>query len=149
MLPPSSRRSTMSATRPSPSFARRPLMWLLMGAVAFAALAGPAAASEPSPGPDSPVCMPIDPSVGPSPCADGATDIDPDPTVIDPWPVAWDHIVVGADGRTLTVYFWMGVEDCNGLHSVEVSATATGVDVTVLAGTPVGAEARVCIALAQ
>jgi hypothetical protein len=78
-----------------------------------------------------------------------ATPIEPDPTVTNPRPHAWERIVVGTDGRTLDIYFWMGIEDCNGLHSVTVDPTDTGIDVLLLTGTPAGAEDMMCIELAQ
>jgi hypothetical protein len=65
-----------------------------------------------------------------------AIPIEPDPNVVDPRPHAWDHIVVGAAGHTLDVVFWMGIEACNGLHSVTVTPTATGVDIALMTGTP-------------
>jgi hypothetical protein len=121
---------------------------LALGSVALAGLALPASAQA-SPAPDAPVCATLDPSAEPADCGDGATAIAADPTVQDPRPIAWDHIVVAPDGRSLTVYFWMGVQDCNGLHSVVVTPTDTGIDVSVLVGIPAGTESRICIELAQ
>jgi hypothetical protein len=126
----------------------RLLIVLTVASIALAGLAVPAAA-QPSQAPDTPVCMTLDPSVDPATCGDGATAIDPDPGVLDPRPIAWDHIVVAPDGRSLTVYFWMGVQECNGLHSVVVTPTDTGIDVSVLVGIPEGAASRICIELAQ
>ncbi len=78
-----------------------------------------------------------------------ATPIEPDPTVTDPHPHAWEQIVVGADGVTLSIYFSMGVEDCDGLHSVDISPTDGGIDVRLQTGVPAGAEDLLCIAIAQ
>jgi hypothetical protein len=82
-------------------------------------------------------------------CAEMATPIEPDPAVLDPRPTAWDHVVVSADGRSLEVYFWMGVEDCYGLHSVDVVPSDGGIGITLMTGTAADAEGRLCIALAQ
>ena len=80
----------------------------------------------------------------------GVTPITPDPTVVDPRPHAWDRIVVGSDGRTLDIHFWMGIEECNGLHSVTVSPTNTGIDVALASGTPADmAPGTACIEIAQ
>jgi hypothetical protein len=56
---------------------------------------------------------------------------------------------VSADGRSLEVYFWMGVEDCYGLHSVEVTPSDSGIGISLLTGTAADAEGRLCIALAE
>ena len=63
-------------------------------------------------------------------CTETATPIEPDPAVLDPRPTAWDHVVVSADGRSLEVSFWMGVEGCYGLHSVEVTPADSGIGIT-------------------
>lgn len=82
-------------------------------------------------------------------CTETATPIEPDPAVLDPRPTAWDHVVVSADGKSLEVYFWMGVEDCYGLHSIEVAPSDSGIGITLRTGTAAGAEGRLCVALAQ
>jgi hypothetical protein len=43
----------------------------------------------------------------------------------------------------------MGVEDCYGLHSVEVTPSDSGIGITLLTGTAADAEGRLCVALAQ
>jgi len=55
------------------------------------------------------------------PLGDGATRIWPSPKIVDLQRQAWDHITVGAGGKRLVVYFWMGPEACNGLGKVDVS----------------------------
>ena len=82
-------------------------------------------------------------------CLAGATPIEPDDSLTSPTPAAFDHVTVSADGRTLTVYFWMGVQECNGLHSVEVAPTETGIALRILTGIPEDAISRICIQLAQ
>ena len=78
----------------------------------------------------------------------GAVMIEPDPTVTSPRPHAWDRIVVSSDGLGLDIYFWMGIEDCNGLHNVTASPTRSGIDVALQTGIPAGAEDMVCIEIA-
>lgn len=79
----------------------------------------------------------------------GATPIEPDPTVVEVRSHAWDRIVVSSDGVTLSIYFWMGIPDCNGLHSVDVSQTDSGISVRLATGIPAGAADMVCIEIAQ
>ena len=54
-----------------------------------------------------------------------------------------------ADGRTLSVYFYMRIEECYGLHSVEITPAAGGIDVLVMTGLQPDAASRVCIEIAQ
>jgi hypothetical protein len=80
----------------------------------------------------------------------GATPIEPDPTVRDPRPHAWDRVVVHGDGVTLDVFFWMGIEACNGLHSVTVTPSDSGIDLQLMTGQPAGmARDTACIEIAQ
>ena len=109
--------------------------------------AWPARAQDVETGTDEAACPAGDLSV--PGCTEMATPIEPDPAVLDPRPTAWDHVVVSADGRSLEVYFWMGVEDCYGLHSVEVAPSDSGIGITLLTGTAADAEGRLCVALAQ
>ncbi len=114
--------------------------------LSLVAAAAPVVANEPSIDPDQAVSVEnVDSGIDET----GSTMIGPDPTVTNARPHAWDHIVVGADGLTLSVYFWMGIEDCNGLHSVTVTPTATGIDLQLQTGIPVGAEDIACIEIAQ
>jgi hypothetical protein len=104
-------------------------------------------AAEPLPEPEDAACT-LAPETTPGCVEMDALPIEPDGTVSDPQPQGWDHVVVGPDGRTLDVYFWMGVRHCHGLHSVEVTPTESGIDLTLMTGVPVGAEGMVCVALA-
>ena len=54
------------------------------------------------------------------PSGDGATREEPDPTVVDPHGAAVDHFAIGADGRTVVVYWWGGNTTCFGLKEVTV-----------------------------
>lgn len=118
-------------------------------ALALGLLVGawPARAQDAEPGVADPACAAADLSV--PGCTETATPIEPDPAVLHPRPTAWDHVVVSADGRSLEVFFWMGVEDCYGLHSIEVGPSDSGIAITLLTGTAADAEGRLCVALAQ
>ena len=61
--------------------------------------------------------------------------------------IGWDHIAVAPDGRTLTVYFWGGAEDCYGLAGVTVDVSGAVPTITIQTGTRPGVE--VCVAIAQ
>jgi hypothetical protein len=90
-----------------------------------------------------------EPSVAASPEAaiglcDEAMVVTPDPTLVDPQPAAWERVVVGPDGRSLSVYFWMGMPGCAGLQSVDVSETDIGATVQLMIGSPPDAETQSC-----
>lgn len=91
--------------------------------------------SDPDSGPDDPVVAPsVDPGAQP-PRGDAALPVEPEPGIVDPRPHAWDHISIAPDGRTLTVYYWGGVQDCYGLADVDVQLDAQGrLEITVLEG---------------
>jgi len=116
-----------------------------VGALAQAASPGEAPAGKVA---VSPLC---DPENAPlvAGCLMTATPIEADPSLQDPQPVPFDHVTVGPDGTTLTVYFWMGAEPCNGLYGVETTPTEGGIDLTVLVGTPEDAASMMCIAIAE
>lgn len=85
--------------------------------------------------PDDPVVGDPDPNA-PPPDGDGALHIEPVPGVVDSRPHAIDRISVAADGRTVTIYWWGGVESCYGLDEVRVERDADGTHTfTVLEGT--------------
>ena len=65
----------------------------------------------PCPGDDDPVVT--DPY-------DGAQKVEPTPGMADVDPTRFDKVVVGDDGKTLTVFFWSGVEPCYVLDHVDV-----------------------------
>ena len=93
--------------------------------------------SDPDPGanPDDPVVAPPgDPDARP-PLGDAALPVEPEPGIVDARPHAWDHISIAPDGRTITVYYWGGVQDCYGLAAVDVQPDAQGrLQITVLEG---------------
>ena len=125
------------------------LMLALVAVVPVAAQDEPAATPDPG--------LTIDPGIpgepgGPGeepepPFADGATPVVPEDGLNDIIEVPWDHITVGPDGRSLTVYFWSGAEGCYGLAGVEVDETGAVPVITLQTGTRPGVD--VCVALAQ
>jgi hypothetical protein len=102
---------------------------------------------EPAPlGPDTPV-MTEDPGV--EPLEDGPIPAEPDPSMVDQVERAWEYVLVGPDGRTLSVHFWNGVETCYGLARVEVSRGEQSVDIRLWTGTRPEAVDMACIEIAQ
>jgi hypothetical protein len=69
------------------------------------------------------------------PAGDGATREEPDPSVVDPHGVAVDHFAIGADGRTVVVYWWGGNTTCFGLKEVTVDVQGGTPIITVQEGT--------------
>ncbi|MFN8518417.1 MAG: hypothetical protein U0667_03275 [Chloroflexota bacterium] len=81
------------------------------------------------------------------PFGDGATPVTPEDGLDDIIDTPWDHISVGPDGRTLTVYFWSGADSCYGLAGVTVDTSEGAPVITLQTGTRPGVD--VCIAIAQ
>lgn len=141
------------AARPAPAVVLA-ILAMLLSLVAVSPVMAQDATTTPDPG------MTIDPGIpgepgGPGepgeepevPFADGATPVVPEDGLNDIIETPWDHITVGPDGRTLTVYFWSGADTCYGLAGVEVDATGAIPTITLQTGTRPGVE--VCIAIAQ
>ncbi|HKO32319.1 MAG TPA: hypothetical protein VJY85_01100 [Candidatus Limnocylindria bacterium] len=96
---------------------------VLLSACAYGGRSG-AGGSSPGAGDSGSKDDPISATPGgvPSPPpGDGATREEPDPTVVDPHGVAVDHFAIGADGRTVVVYWWGGNTTCFGLKEVTVT----------------------------
>jgi len=96
---------------------------VLLSSCAYVGRAG-AGGSSPGAGDSGSKDDPISATPGgmPSPPpGDGATREEPDPTVVDPHGVAIDHFAIGADGRTVVVYWWGGNTTCFGLKQVTVT----------------------------
>ena len=131
--------STTSLRRARPSI-------VLLAALVLATFgAGSALAQSPSIGPDTPVTgEPTTVMPG-----DGATPAVPNPNVTGAQPVPYDHVTVGPDGRTLTIYYWYGAEGCYGLKQVDTAWTEQGLVITIWAGMLPEAVNRMCIDLAQ
>ncbi len=91
---------------------------------------------NPGTGGDEPVVgPPVDEPPIDLPLPVGATPVEPQPGIVDAFPHAWNHIDVAADGKTITVYYWGGVDSCYGLDRVDVSFDDDGVlHVTVFEG---------------
>jgi hypothetical protein len=87
---------------------------------------------------------------GPVP-GDGALHVKPVPGVKDARPASIDHISVAADGITLTVYWYGGVEECYALAEVRLERDSHGLlIISVMEGTRPGLPPNTaCIDLAQ
>ncbi|HET6744933.1 MAG TPA: hypothetical protein VFH90_03695 [Candidatus Limnocylindria bacterium] len=72
--------------------------------------------------------------VDPPPVIGGALREEPDPTVVDARGQSVDHFDIGADGRTLVVYWWGGNTACFGLKEVMVEVQRGTPIITVLEG---------------
>jgi len=84
------------------------------------------------------------------PSGDGATPVEPEPGIINAIPHAIDRVSVSPDGRTLTVYYWGGVEACYGLKEVRTEVDDEGLlHITVLEGTKAAAADQACIDIAM
>jgi len=123
------------------------LVCLVIGLAGCARLGGGGHASG-SPSPDKPdlpsqppiaIPDPIPPSDGPAPGHE-----EPDATVFDAHPAAIDHFTIGADGRTVVVYWWGGNATCFGLKNVTVERRDGVPVITVLEGTRESARDRMC-----
>jgi hypothetical protein len=119
---------------------------LTFSVVAGALLVLASAVSVAAGGPDTPVGST---PPGSAPTGDGATRIKPDPTVTNLHRTAFDHLRISADGKRVVVYFWMGVQACNGLGRVDVSRHDGQLKIKLWTGIPAGAENLRCIELAQ
>lgn len=80
---------------------------------------------------------------------DNAFREEPDPTVVDFRGQAVDHFTIGADGRTVVVYWWGGNTSCFGLREVMVEVQRGTPIVTVLEGTRGDHVGQACTADAQ
>ncbi len=66
------------------------------------------------------------PPMDPNFPTDGAVHVRPQAGVVNPSAHAWDHIGVAPDGRTITVYYYGGVEACYALAGVNVERDDDG-----------------------
>jgi hypothetical protein len=79
---------------------------------------------------------------------DGAQKVEPTPGMSDVYPRAFDKVVVGNDGRTLTIFFWSGIEPCYVLDHVDVSYGPGAITVTLFEGHDASAGDVACIEIA-
>ena len=78
----------------------------------------------------------------------GAQKVEPTPGMSDVYPRAFDKAVVGNGGRTLTIFFWSGVEPCYVLDHVDVDAGGDAITVTLFEGHDASAGDVACIEIA-
>jgi len=93
----------------------------------------------PCPGDDNPVVT--DPY-------DGAQKVEPTPGMSDVYPRAFDKAVLGDDGKTLTIFFWSGVEPCYVLDHIDVDYGPSAITVTLFEGHDASAGDVACIEIA-
>jgi hypothetical protein len=93
----------------------------------------------PCPGDEEPA--PADPYAGAQPT-------EPRPGMAGVAPIAFDEVVVGPDDRTLTVFFWSGVEPCYVLDHVDVEENPGAITVTLFQGHDPTAGDVACIEIA-
>ncbi|HET9672830.1 MAG TPA: hypothetical protein VFQ40_08290, partial [Actinomycetota bacterium] len=79
---------------------------------------------------------------------DGAQLVEPMPGAADVRPHPFDHAVASDDGRSVTVFFWSGVEPCYVLDRVEVAYGADRVTITLFEGHDPAEEGAICIDIA-
>ena len=79
---------------------------------------------------------------------DGAQKVEPTPGMSDLYPHAFDKAVVGDDDRTLTIFFWSGVEPCYVLDHVDVDYGPGAITVTLFEGHDASAGDVACIEIA-
>jgi hypothetical protein len=124
---------------------------LVVAVLAILLAAAPGLAQDASPsgpvGPDTPVSSGTMVPGDPGPDDSGATLAEPQDGLTDIRVQGWEHIDVAPDGRTLTVYYWSGVDTCYGLAGVLVRDADGVVTVELQIGTLPGVE--VCIDMAQ
>ena len=88
-------------------------------------------------GPDAAVsytpCPGDEPPVVTDPDA-GAQLVEPTPGMADVRSHIFDHVVVSDDGRSVTVFFWSGVEPCYVLDHVDVEEGSDAVTITLFEG---------------
>ena len=78
----------------------------------------------------------------------GAQKVEPTPGMSDVYPRAFDKAVVGDDGRTLTVFFWSGVEPCYVLAHINADYGPGAITITLFEGHDASAGDVACIEIA-
>jgi hypothetical protein len=80
---------------------------------------------------------------------DGAQKVEPTPGMSDLYPHTFDKAVVGDDGKTLTIFFWSGVEPCYVLDHVDVDYGPGAITVALFEGHDASAGDVACIEIAM
>ena len=91
---------------------------------------------------------PGDEPPAPSDPYDGAQKVEPTPGMSDAYPRAFDKAVVGDDGKSVTIFFWSGVEPCYVLDHVDVDYGPSAITVTLFEGHDASAGDVACIEIA-
>jgi hypothetical protein len=99
-------------------------------------------------GPDAAVSSDACHDDGSKVVGDGAQLVEPRPGMAGVRPHPFDHAVVADDGRSVTVFFWSGVEPCYVLDHVEVAYDAERVTITLFEGHDAAEPGTACIELA-
>jgi hypothetical protein len=102
-------------------------------------------------GPDASVSFtpcPGDEEPQPADPYDGAEPVEPRPGMDGVAPIPFDKVVVGPDDRTLTVFFWSGVEPCYVLDRADVDENPGAITITLFQGHDPSAVSAVCIDIA-
>jgi hypothetical protein len=79
---------------------------------------------------------------------DDAEPVEPRPGMVNVQPTAFDRVDVGDDDRTLTVYFWSGVEPCYVLDRVDVAEGPGTITITLFQGSDPDVTNVACIDIA-
>ena len=79
---------------------------------------------------------------------DGAQKVEPTPGMSGVSPRIFDKVVVGDDDRTLTIFFWSGVEPCYVLDHVDVDEGPGAITATLFEGHDANAGDVACIEIA-
>ena len=88
-------------------------------------------------GPDASVSFtpcPGDEMPAPTDPYDGAQLVEPRPGMEGVAPIPFDKVVVGSDDRTLTVFFYSGVEPCYVLDHIDVEENPGAITITLFQG---------------
>jgi hypothetical protein len=79
---------------------------------------------------------------------DSAEPVEPRPGMGNVGPIPFDHVDVGDDDRTLTVFFWSGVEPCYVLDHVDVEEGPGSITITLFQGSDPQVTNVACIDIA-
>jgi hypothetical protein len=95
--------------------------------------------------PDDPVVSTPEPD-DPDRIGKGPQRVVPRTGLVDVGPISWQRAKPTGDGRSIEVFWYSGVEECNGLDRVELAETSDEIEITLFEGRV--PEAEVCIEIA-